>query len=169
MVEAERRVYADRAEWLGEPAFFPCRSGGLSRRGTPPAPRGHSSVRATPSSAVRAGKPREYEHTETTHYSVVGGDGNAVATTTTLNGGYGNAELVPGAGFLLNNEMDDFSAKPGAPNMFGLIGGEANAIAPGKRMLSSMTPTIVVYDGRSFLVVGSPGGGRIITTWRRWS
>jgi gamma-glutamyltranspeptidase / glutathione hydrolase len=95
---------------------------------------------------------------------VVDAEGNAVSTTTTLNGGYGNGQVVTGAGFLLNNEMDDFSAKSGAPNMFGLRGGDANAVAPGKRMLSSMTPTIVVRDGRTWLVVGSPGGGRIITT-----
>jgi gamma-glutamyltranspeptidase/glutathione hydrolase len=88
----------------------------------------------------------------------------AVATTTTLNGGYGNGQVVAGAGFLLNNEMDDFVAKPGTPNMYGLLGGRANEIAPGKRMLSSMTPTIVTKDNRAFLVVGSPGGSRIITT-----
>ncbi len=91
-------------------------------------------------------------------------DGNAVATTTTLNGAYGNGQVVTGAGFLLNNEMDDFSVKAGAPNMFGLTGGTANAVAPGKRMLSSMTPTIVSRDGKPVLVVGTPGGSRIITT-----
>jgi gamma-glutamyltranspeptidase / glutathione hydrolase len=165
MVEAERRVYADRAEWLGDPAFFAVPASGLTSKAYAARLReGISEVRATPSSAVRAGQPRDFEHSETTHYSVMDGDGNAVATTTTLNGGYGNAQLVPGAGFLLNNEMDDFSAKPGSPNMFGLLGGEANAVAPGKRMLSSMTPTIVTHDGRTLLVVGSPGGGRIITT-----
>ena len=95
---------------------------------------------------------------------MVDADGNAVSTTTTLNGGYGSGLMVSGAGFLLNNEMDDFSVKPGAPNMFGLTGGDANAVAPGKRMLSSMTPTIVVRDGRTWLVAGSPGGSRIITT-----
>ena len=110
------------------------------------------------------GSPAAFEHSETTHYSVVDADGNAVATTTTLNGSYGNGQMVTGAGFLLNNEMDDFSAKPGTPNMFGLVGGEANAVAPGKRMLSSMTPTILVKDGKTRLVVGSPGGSRIITT-----
>ena len=119
---------------------------------------------ATPSADVRAGTPRDFEPTETTHYSVVDADGNAVSTTTTLNGGFGNAEMVAGAGFLLNNEMDDFSARPNSPNMFGLLGGEANAVAPGKRMLSSMTPTIVTRDGRTVLVLGSPGGSQIITT-----
>jgi len=123
-----------------------------------------SMAHATPSRDVRPGRPTEFEPSETTHYSVIDADGNAVATTTTLNGGYGNALVVSGAGFLLNNEMDDFSVKPGAPNMFGLTGGEANAVAPRKRMLSSMTPTIVTHDGRTVLVVGSPGGSRIITT-----
>jgi gamma-glutamyltranspeptidase/glutathione hydrolase len=95
---------------------------------------------------------------------VIDTDGTAVTTTTTLNGYFGNGEVVPGAGFVLNNEMDDFSAKPGTPNMFGLVGGAANAIEPGKRMLSSMTPTIIVKDNKPFLIVGSPGGSRIITT-----
>lgn len=165
MVEAERRVYADRARWLGDPDFFAVPGTGLTSKAYAARLRaGISEAQATPSSAIRAGSPSQFEHSETTHYSVVDAEGNAVATTTTLNGGYGNAELVPGAGFLLNNEMDDFSAKPGSPNMFGLVGGEANAIAPGKRMLSSMTPTIIVRDGRTLLVLGSPGGGHIITT-----
>jgi len=119
---------------------------------------------ATPSRDVRAGQPAAFESSETTHYSVVDADGNAVATTTTLNGAYGNSQVVAGAGFLLNNEMDDFSVKAGAPNKFGLTGGTANAVAPGKRMLSSMTPTIVSRDGKAVLVVGTPGGSRIITT-----
>ena len=119
---------------------------------------------ATPSADVRAGAPRDFEPAETTHYSVVDANGSAVSTTTTLNGGFGNAEMVAGAGFLLNNEMDDFSARPNSPNMFGLVGGEANAVAPGKRMLSSMTPTVVTRDGRTVLVLGSPGGSQIITT-----
>jgi gamma-glutamyltranspeptidase/glutathione hydrolase len=165
MVEAERRVYADRSEWLGDPEFFQVPLPGLLSKAYAAALRdGISETRATPSSAIQAGQPRQYEHSETTHYSVVDADGNAVSTTTTLNGAYGNGQVVSGAGFLLNNEMDDFSAKPGSPNMFGLLGGEANAIAPGKRMLSSMTPTIVTKDGRTVLVLGSPGGGRIITT-----
>ena len=100
---------------------------------------------------------------ETTHYNVVDAEGNAVAVTYTLNGGFGNGITVPGAGFLLNNEMDDFSAKPGAANMFGLVQGESNAIQPGKRPLSSMTPTILLRDGKLFMVVGAPGGSRIIT------
>lgn len=163
--EAARRVYADRSEWLGDPDFFAVPSSGLlSRRYADRRRADISETRATPSTEVRPGQPRGFEHSETTHYSVVDSGGNAVSTTTTLNGSYGNRQVVAGAGFLLNNEMDDFSAKPGSPNMFGLIGGEANAIAPGKRMLSSMTPTIVVKDGRTWLLLGSPGGSRIITT-----
>ena len=104
------------------------------------------------------------EHEETTHFSIVDRDGNAVSITTTLNGSYGSLVAVKGAGFLLNNEMDDFSVKPGAPNMYGLVGGEANAIAPNKRMLSSMTPSIVEKDGKLFMVVGTPGGSTIITS-----
>ena len=103
------------------------------------------------------------EKTETTHYSVVDAQGNAVAVTYTLNGGYGNGITVPGLGFLLNNEMDDFTSKPGTPNMFGLVQGERNAIAPGKRPLSSMTPTILAKDGKLFMTVGAPGGSRIST------
>jgi gamma-glutamyltranspeptidase/glutathione hydrolase len=165
MVEAERRVYADRSEWLGDPEFFSVPLPGLLSKAYATSLRdGISETRATPSSSIKAGQPRQYEHSDTTHYSVVDADGNAVSTTTTLNGDYGNGQVVAGAGFLLNNEMDDFSAKPGSPNMFGLLGGEANAIAPGKRMLSSMTPTIVAKEGRTVLVLGSPGGGRIITT-----
>jgi len=119
--------------------------------------------RATPSDAVKPGKPVGSESMETTHYSVVDGEGNAVAVTYTLNGGYGNGITVPGLGFLLNNEMDDFASKPGSPNMFGLVQGEANAIAPGKRPLSSMTPTIVLKDGKLFMTAGAPGGSRIST------
>jgi gamma-glutamyltranspeptidase / glutathione hydrolase len=104
------------------------------------------------------------ESDQTTHFSIIDPAGNAVSTTTTLNGAYGSKVVVNGAGFLLNNEMDDFSVKPGVPNMFGLVGGEANAIAPGKRMLSSMTPTILEKDGKLFMVVGTPGGSTIITS-----
>ena len=166
VAEAARRVYADRSEWLGDPDFFNVPVAGLlSRRYADTLRSGISETRATPSREVKPGPAARASSTsETTHYSVVDADGNAVATTTTLNGSYGNGQMVTGAGFLLNNEMDDFSAKPGTPNMFGLIGGEANAVAPGKRMLSSMTPTILVKDGKTRLVVGSPGGSRIITT-----
>jgi len=165
VAETARRVYADRSEWLGDPAFFKVPIGGLISKPYAAAIRaGIDAGRATPSASVRPGTPPRLESDQTTHYSVVDEAGIAVSTTTTLNGGYGNGQVVPGAGFLLNNEMDDFSAKPGTPNMFGLLGGEANAIAPGKRMLSSMTPTILVKDGKPLLVVGSPGGSRIITT-----
>src|SRR5207237_8822876 len=112
---------------------------------------------ATPSEQLHPGDLAVHESTETTHYNIVDADGNAVAVTYTLNGGYGSGVTVPGMGFLLNNEMDDFAAKPGAPNLFGLIQGEANAIRPGKRPLSSMTPMIATRDGKLFLVAGAPG------------
>ena len=120
-------------------------------------------VKATPSSMVKPGKPAGSESMETTHYSVVDSEGNAVAVTYTINDAFGNGITVPGLGFLLNNEMDDFSAKPGTPNMFGLVQGENNAIQPGKRPLSSMTPTILEKDGKLFMTVGAPGGSRIST------
>jgi gamma-glutamyltranspeptidase/glutathione hydrolase len=123
-----------------------------------------SRITATNSLSVSYGKMLPAESEETTHYSVVDKSGNAVAGTTTLNNSYGSGIVVSGAGFILNDEMDDFSIKPGTPNMYGLLGGEANAIAPGKRMLSSMTPTILEKDGKLFLVVGSPGGSTIITS-----
>ena len=165
MVEAERRVYADRATHLGDPDFYPVPVQKLLEKE-------YSAYRmetflpdqATPSSAVSAGNPAPVESMETTHFSVVDAQGNAVSVTTTLNGGYGSKVVVADAGFLLNNEMDDFSIKPGFPNMFGLIGGEANAIAPEKRMLSSMTPTIVEKNGQLYMVVGTPGGSTIITS-----
>ncbi|MGB3780012.1 MAG: gamma-glutamyltransferase [Tunicatimonas sp.] len=165
MAEAERRVYADRATHLGDPDFYAVPQAKLLEKA-------YSTARmktfltdeATPSSAVSAGSPAPVESSETTHFSVVDAEGNAVSVTTTLNGGYGSKVVVAGAGFLLNNEMDDFSIKPGFPNMFGLVGGEANAIAPEKRMLSSMTPTIVEKNGNLYMVVGTPGGSTIITS-----
>ena len=164
MAEAMRRVYADRAEWLGDPDFVTVPTAGLIDKGYMARRMADfDAARADSSLSVGAGAPPE--SLETTHFSIVDADGFAVSLTTTLNGAYGSLATVPGAGFLLNNEMDDFSAKPGTPNMFGLVGAEANAIAPGKRMLSSMSPTIVEWpDGRLRLVIGSPGGGRIITT-----
>jgi gamma-glutamyltranspeptidase / glutathione hydrolase len=164
LAEAMRRAYADRNEYVGDPAFVKVPVAGL----LDPAylSRLRASIdpeRATPSDQVRPGKPSGTEQMETTHYSVVDAEGNAVAVTYTLNGGYGNGITVPGLGFLLNNEMDDFSAKPGTANMFGLVQGEANAIAPGKRPLSSMTPTIVLKDGKLFMTAGAPGGSRIST------
>ncbi|RZK66742.1 MAG: gamma-glutamyltransferase, partial [Pedobacter sp.] len=119
---------------------------------------------ATPSDQILAGVIKGKESEETTHFSIVDHEGTAVSITTTLNGSYGSLVVVKGGGFLLNNEMDDFSVKPGAPNMYGLVGGEANAIAPNKRMLSSMTPTIVEKEGKLFMVVGTPGGSTIITS-----
>jgi gamma-glutamyltranspeptidase/glutathione hydrolase len=122
-------------------------------------------MKATPSTQIKAGiEPGKQESTQTTHYSVVDKDGNAVATTTTLNTGYGSKFMVPGVGVLLNNEMDDFAVKPGSPNVFGLVQGEQNKIEPGKRMLSSMTPTILVQNGELRAVLGSPGGPTITTT-----
>ena len=119
---------------------------------------------ATLSSAIKPGGIVWNESDETTHYSILDKDGNAVSVTTTLNGSYGSKVYVEGSGFFLNNEMDDFSSKPGTPNMFGLVGSKANAIAPGKRMLSSMTPTIVEKNGKLWMIVGTPGGSTIITS-----
>jgi gamma-glutamyltranspeptidase/glutathione hydrolase len=164
MIEAERRAYADRATHLGDPAFHDVPIDMLtSERYARMRMKSFDPKRATDSDDVGAGSwPKESR--QTTHVSTLDAAGNAVAYTTTLNFGYGSRIVVPGAGFLLNNEMDDFSAKPGVPNAYGLIGGEANAIAPGKRMLSSMSPTIVTRDGKPLLVTGSPGGSTIITT-----
>ncbi len=165
MTEAERRVYADRATHLGDPDYYKVplknllRDHYLSQR-----MQTIDTVRATPSEAVKAGEFALHESDQTTHFSVVDRFGNAVSITTTLNGNYGSKVVVKATGFLLNNEMDDFSIKPGVPNMFGLVGGVANAIAPGKRMLSSMTPTIVEKGGKLFMVVGTPGGSTIITS-----
>jgi gamma-glutamyltranspeptidase / glutathione hydrolase len=165
MAEAERRTYADRAEFLGDPDFYevPVKAL-LNPQYVKDRMSGFNALLATPSAEVRHGNPALYESDETTHFSVVDKWGNAVAVTTTINGNFGNGIVVSGAGFLMNNEMDDLSVKAGVPNMFGLVGGVANEIAPGKRMLSSMTPTIVEKNGSLFLVVGSPGGSTIITT-----
>jgi gamma-glutamyltranspeptidase/glutathione hydrolase len=165
MTEAERRVYADRAEYLGDPDFVEVPVKALTdplyldQRMADFVP-----GRATPSAEVSAGVIPYNEGEETTHYSIIDSEGNAVAATTTLNGGYGNCVVVSGSGFLLNNQMDDFSSKPGYANIYGLVGGEANSIQPGKRMLSSMTPTIVDKEGSLYMVVGSPGGSTIITS-----
>ena len=165
LAEAERRVFADRAQWIGDPDFVRVPVSGLTSRAYAESLRKSIDLaHATPSTAVGAGSPTTYESNETTHFSVVDADGNAVSVTTTINGGYGNGQVVPGAGFLLNNEMDDFTARPGQPNSAGLVSGTTNEIAPGKRMLSSMSPTIVVKDGRNWLVTGSPGSGMIIST-----
>ena len=165
MVEAERRVYADRSKYLGDPDFYKVPVDSLlnpaynkKRMST------FSWAAATPSQSVLPGTFAGYESDQTTHYSIVDKEGNAVSITTTLNGGFGSKIFVGGAGFLLNNEMDDFSSKPGVPNMFGLVGGKANSIEPGKRMLSSMTPTIIEKNGKLFMVHGTPGGSTIITS-----
>ncbi|TGE22537.1 gamma-glutamyltransferase [Hymenobacter aquaticus] len=166
ITEAERRVYADRATYLGDPDFGRVPVTQLldhnynQQRMASTQPH-----RATPSKSVTAGPGLPaYESDQTTHYSIVDAQGNAVSCTTTLNGAYGSKVVVAGAGFLLNNEMDDFSAKAGVPNSYGLVGGTANAIAPGKRMLSSMTPAILTRNGKLQLVVGTPGGSTIITS-----
>ena len=163
--EVMRRYFADRSEYFGDPDFFKVPT--LALLNPAYIARQKSTIdpnRATPSSEIGPGKLAGYESSETTHFSIVDKDGNAVAMTYTLNGGYGSHVTVPGTGILLNNEMDDFAAKPGVPNMFKLIQGEANAIQPGKRPLSSMTPTILVRDGKPFLVVGGPGGSKIISS-----
>lgn len=165
IVEAERRAYADRSTFLGDPDFVKIPIRGLlsdaylkDRMST------FNPEKASLSSEIKEGKITYNESTETTHYSIVDQFGNAVAATTTLNDGYGSKYYCDELGFFLNNEMDDFSAKPGSPNMFGLVGNEANSIAPQKRMLSSMTPTIIEKNGKLFMVVGTPGGSTIITS-----
>jgi gamma-glutamyltranspeptidase/glutathione hydrolase len=164
VAEVMRRFYADRSQYLGDPDFVKLPTGGLLDRAYIDKRRASiDPERATPSASILPGRPTGTEHNETTHYSVVDAEGNAVAVTYTLNDAYGNGITVPGLGFLLNNEMDDFTAKPGVPNMFGLIQGEANSIQPGKRPLSAMTPTILTRDGKLFMTAGSPGGPRIIT------
>jgi gamma-glutamyltranspeptidase/glutathione hydrolase len=165
IVEAERRVYADRAAHLGDPDFYKVPGNTLmSDAYIKKRMADFNWNKATPSAAISAGAIAPTEHEETTHFSIVDREGNAVSITTTLNGSYGAQVVVKGAGFLLNNEMDDFSVKPGSPNMYGLVGGEANAIAPNKRMLSSMTPTILEKNGGLYMVVGTPGGSTIITS-----
>lgn len=165
MIEAERRAYADRAEYMGDADFFPVPVKELSAEAyLEQRMKDFTPGVAGNSNRVNPGKVPMPESEETTHLSVVDADGNAVAVTTTLNGGYGSRTVVGGAGFFLNNEMDDFSIKPGVPNMYGAVGGEANAIKPGKRMLSSMTPTIVLKNNRPYLVTGTPGGTTIPTS-----
>ena len=163
MSEVERRAFADRAKYLGDPDFVkvPVKilvsDDYLKKRMSDYDPNKAGNSKDTKEGYIVEGE-------ETTHFDVIDKDGNAVSVTTTLNGGFGSGIVVKGAGFLLNNEMDDFSAKPGVPNMFGAVGGEANAIAPNKRMLSSMTPTIVLNNNQPFIVVGTPGGTTIPTS-----
>jgi len=165
MVEAERRAFADRAEFMGDPDFIEDKTAMLiSQEYLKNRWKSFKMNSATASSEVGKIITQPKESTETTHISIIDKDGNAVAVTTTLNGLYGSKVVVSGAGFFLNNEMDDFSVKPGVPNMFGAVGGEANSIKPGKRMLSSMTPTIVLKNNKPFLIVGTPGGTTIPTS-----
>jgi gamma-glutamyltranspeptidase/glutathione hydrolase len=160
MVEAQRRAYADRAEHMGDPDFWKVPTSTLiSDRYAQDRMKDYVPGVAGNSKTTQAGQVHESE--QTTHFSIIDAEGNMVAITTTLNDTYGSKTVVGGAGFLLNNEMDDFSVKPGVPNMYGAIGGEANSIAPGKRMLSSMTPTLVTYNNKPLISIGSPGGTTI--------
>ena len=164
MIEAMKPAYADRAEFLGDPDFVKVPVAGLtSKRYAAELRKQVDPERARPAQDIRAGNPAAHEGDNTTHFSVVDAEGNAVANTYTLNFFYGLGLVAEGTGILLNNELDDFAAKPGAPNAFGLVGGDANAPGPGKRPLSSMSPTIVFRDGRVLLVTGTHGGSRIIT------
>ncbi len=166
VAEAEKLAYADRSKYLGDPDFIRVPTDSLLSKnylnqriqdyGTP--------TKVTPASSIQPGKIFGFESEETTHFSVVDNKGNAVSITTTINSAYGSRVIVKSAGFIMNNEMDDFAVKPGVKNQFGLIGGKANAINPGKRMVSSMTPTIVKENGKIKMIVGSPGGATIITT-----
>jgi gamma-glutamyltranspeptidase/glutathione hydrolase len=165
LVESQRRAFADRAEFMGDADFVKVPVEGLIAK--PYATGLAHSIdpdHATPSSTIRAGKPAGAESTETTHFTVIDGEGNVVTNTYTLNGGYGSGATARGTGILLNNEMDDFTSKPGVPNAYGLLQSENNAIAPRKRPLSAMTPTIVLKDGKVWFAIGSPGGPTIINT-----
>lgn len=165
MIEAMKPAYADRAEFLGDPAFGKVPVAGLtSKRYAAEQRKAIDPERARSAQSIRAGAPATYESGNTTHYSVVDAQGNAVANTYSLNFSYGLGLVAEGTGILLNNVLDDFAAKPGVPNAYGLVGGDANAPGGGKRPLSSMSPTIVTRDGRVVLVTGTPGGSRIITT-----
>lgn len=165
MAEAEKYAYADRSEYLGDPDFVNVPQQALTSKAYAKSLAQQIDVaKARPSSEIKPGKLAPYESNQTTHFSVVDSKGNAVAVTYTLNTYFGSGIVAGNSGILLNNEMDDFSAKPGTPNVYGLVGGEANAVQPAKRPLSSMSPTIVAKEGKTWLVTGSPGGSRIITT-----
>ncbi|WEJ86663.1 gamma-glutamyltransferase [Kluyvera intermedia] len=165
MAEAEKQAYADRSEYLGDPDFVKVPWQALTNKAYAKSIAKRIDLnKAKPSSEIKPGKLAPYESNQTTHFSVVDKDGNAVAVTYTLNTTFGTGIVAGNTGILMNNEMDDFSAKPGVPNVYGLVGGDANAVGPKKRPLSSMSPTIVVKDGKTWLVTGSPGGSRIITT-----
>ncbi|HWB25327.1 MAG TPA: gamma-glutamyltransferase [Chitinophagaceae bacterium] len=163
MIEAERRAYADRAEHMGDPDYWkvPVKTL-ISDEYLAERMKDYDSTHASKSTDIQAGIIHESD--QTTHISIIDADGNMVAVTTTLNNSYGSKTVAGGAGFLLNDEMDDFSVKPGVPNLYGATGGAANAISPGKRMLSSMTPTLVLKDNKPFMVVGTPGGTTIPTS-----
>ena len=165
MTEVERVAYADRSEYMGDNDFYkvPVKTL-ISEKYLEARMKTYDPTRAGSSTIIKPGDIAPYESDETTHLSVIDKEGNAVAVTTTLNNGYGSKTVVGGAGFFLNDIMDDFSIKPGVPNMFGAVGGEANSIAPGKRMLSSMAPTLVLKDNKTYLVVGTPGGTTIPTS-----
>ncbi len=164
MTEVERRAFADRAEYMGDADFYKVPVNMLSNDTyLQERMKDYDPSKATPSTTIKPGVLLRAESKETTHLSVIDKEGNAISITTTLNNSYGSRTVVGGAGFFLNDEMDDFSIKPGVPNMYGAVGGEANAILPGKRMLSSMTPTIVLKDDKPFIVVGTPGGTTIPT------
>lgn len=165
MAEAEKYAYADRSEYLGDPDFVKVPWQALTSKAYAKSLAQQIDIaKARPSSEIKPGKLAPYESNQTTHFSVVDKSGNAVAVTYTLNTYFGSGIVAGNSGILMNNQMDDFSAKPGTPNVYGLVGGEANAVQAGKRPLSSMSPTIVVKDGKTWLVTGSPGGSRIITT-----
>ena len=165
IAEAEKYAYADRSEYLGDPDFVKVPWQALTSKAYAKSLAQQIDLaKARPSAEIKPGKLTPYESNQTTHFSVVDKQGNAVAVTYTLNTNFGSGIVAGSSGILLNNEMDDFSARPGTPNVYGLVGGEANAVQPGKRPLSSMSPTIVAKDGKTWLVTGSPGGSRIITT-----
>ena len=165
LAEAMKRAYADRSAHLGDPDFVTVPVAGLTSKAYAKELAARIDLnRATPAADIQPGQPPPLEGGQTTHYSVVDRDGNAAAVTYTLNFPYGSGIVAAGTGILLNNEMDDFAAQPGVPNAYGLLGGDANAVGPGKRPLSSMTPTLVFEGDRLMLVTGSPGGSRIITT-----
>lgn len=165
IAEAEKYAYADRSEYLGDPDFVKVPWQALTSKAYAKSIAQQINIeKARPSSEIKPGKLEPYESNQTTHFSVVDKQGTAVAVTYTLNTNFGSGIVAGNSGILLNNEMDDFSAKPGTPNVYGLVGGEANAVQPAKRPLSSMSPTIVAKGGKTWLVTGSPGGSRIITT-----
>ena len=164
LAEVMKRAYADRSKYLGDSDFYKVPSSLISKQYAKALNKEISLDQVTPSNEVSPGNPYPYESPDTTHFSVMDSYGNAVSNTYTLNFSYGSGKMIPGTGMLINNEMDDFSSKPGTPNGYGLLGSEANAIEGNKRPLSSMTPTIIFKDQKPYMVFGSPGGSRIITT-----